>query len=89
MKYIREVDLANCLRNAVLTREELELISKPEFDYSKDEAIEILNILDRALASEQARMNGNHWSYNKVAHKSLVDAIEAESEILSAAKMAA
>lgn len=89
MKYIREVDLANCLRNAVLTIEELELISKPEFDYSENETIKVLNILDRALASEQARKNDNHWTYSKAVHKALVGAIEAENEILSAAKIAA
>ena len=89
MKYVREIDLNNALKNATLTKEELELISSSDFNYTQTETIEILNILNKALVAECKRGLMGHWSYNRVIHKALADAISAEERMLSTMKEAA
>jgi hypothetical protein len=89
MRYIREIDLNNALKNATLTKEDLELISSSDFNYTETETIEILNILNKALVAERERGLMGLWSYDRVTHKALADAISAEEKMLSTMKEAA
>jgi hypothetical protein len=89
MQYIREVDLNNCLKNAVLSKEEVVLISVDQFDCSETETVQILVILEKALKAEEERAKIKHWAYNAVVHKALIAVIREENEILGAVKIAA